>query len=121
MPHIKIISALILSIAIFLVSGFTGSISAATVSTEITTELPSRPVVRGETFFTTTINFNYSQGEVFLSSTQDLLTKTIVDDGIKITVYLLKGTLLSVHSPVKIDVYNANGNHTGLNEKSDPK
>lgn len=43
---------------------------------------------------------------------------TALPTGVATEPYTLNGTLLSVHSPVMLDVYDANGNHTGPTEGS---
>ncbi len=68
---------------------------------------------------------NQKHGQLVENGPALELAKNIFDDahqlpeGVSTTPYKLKGTLLSVHSPVRLDVYDQSGNHTGPTQEGD--
>lgn len=65
---------------------FASDAFAATLPYFITSNIGPIPIYRGATFFTKDITINYESGDMVLSSNDDGIGNTLVDDAIEITV-----------------------------------
>lgn len=87
---VKNFISVIFTFLLFLFFAFPAN--AATSSYTITTGIPARFAVRGETFFTKNITLNYQSGNIVFSALQDGTGSTFIDDAIEITVTKPNGT-----------------------------
>lgn len=67
-----------------LVFSFPQMVQAATIPYPITSGIPVKSILRGETFFTTNFSINYNTGQIFLSLNPNGTGNTVVDDAIEI-------------------------------------